>query len=131
MTSYLPAPPVSILPSIGRQNESPDSSDNSASILVTWQRVPSVGPRGTYHIYITPAADFMAAQKNALAKHQRQQRQSSWSEYSVSGGQNSTVVHNLRSGEAYFLLMNAQNRFGPSPLSAFSFFRTADGKDRC
>ncbi|KAM7537812.1 hypothetical protein Aperf_G00000062568 [Anoplocephala perfoliata] len=100
----------------------------SASILVTWHSVPAVGPRGLYHLYLAPADEFTSARGSKSASNlvgfQRR-----WDEHSVSGSQNSTVVHNLLTGQPYFLLMSARNRHGRSPLSSLCFFRTADAKD--
>lgn len=101
----------------------------SASILVTWQAVPTMGPRGVYHIYLAQADEFSSSRlgdaKSSLNPLRKQRR---WSEHSVSGSQNSTVVNNLRTGQPYFLLMYAQNKHGRSPRSALCFFRTAEGE---
>lgn len=148
MTSYFIGPetaPKNITVSAvmsGYPSSSPDSPDesvgirdakggrnidgSSASILVTWHSVPTVGPRGLYHLYLAPADEFTTPRGSKLASSliggQRR-----WDEHSVSGSQNSTVVHNLLTGQPYFLLMSAQNRHGRSPISSLCFFRTADG----
>lgn len=111
----------------GKRDHSDDAG--SASILVTWHSVPTVGPRGMYHIYLALADEFTSSrQSSSKSTLNAMRKQRTWSEHSISGGQNSTVVHNLRTGQPYFLLMSAQNRHGRSPLSSLSFFRTADGK---
>ncbi|VUZ40579.1 unnamed protein product, partial [Hymenolepis diminuta] len=69
----------------------------SASILVTWHSVPTVGPRGMYHIYLALADEFTSSrQGSSKSALNAMRKQRTWSEHSVSGGQNSTVVHNLR-----------------------------------
>ncbi|VDM30580.1 unnamed protein product [Hydatigera taeniaeformis] len=115
MTGYL-SPPNSVGTSAG--------SGGGASILVNWQGVATVGMRGLYHLYILPVEEFDAPRTHEWPQHRSPRRQ--WSEHSVSGAQNSTVLHNLRTGQPYVLVMSAQNRFGRSPLSSLCFFRTAD-----
>ncbi|KAL5962140.1 hypothetical protein TSMEX_010140 [Taenia solium] len=115
MTGYL-TPPDSV--------DSNGVSSGGASILVNWQGVAAVGARGLYHLYISPADEF-GEQRTREWSQQRSPRRH-WSKHAVPGGQNSTVLHNLRTSQPYLLVMSAQNRFGRSPLSSPCFFRTAD-----
>ncbi|EUB61910.1 peptide (FMRFamide/neurokinin-3)-like receptor [Echinococcus granulosus] len=115
MTGYLTPPD-----SLGDNGGSRDG----ASILVNWHGVAEVGARGLYHLYISPADEFGAPRTRGWSQQRSPRRQ--WSKHAVSGGQNSTVLHNLRTGQPYLLVMSAQNRFGRSPLSSLCFFRTAD-----
>lgn len=117
MTGYL-TPPDSM--------GSNGGSSGGASILVNWQGVAALGAHGLYHLYISPADEFGAQRTREWSQHRSPRRQ--WSEHEVPGGQNSTVLHNLRTSQPYLLVMSAQNRFGRSPLSSLCFFRTADGK---
>uniref|UniRef100_A0A5K3EXG5 Protein-tyrosine-phosphatase n=1 Tax=Mesocestoides corti TaxID=53468 RepID=A0A5K3EXG5_MESCO len=87
-----------------------DSTVNpTASILITWKGTTS--PRGFYHIYLTP---------DVFTTNRRQ-----WSQHTVSGQQNSTVLHNLRTNQPYFLIMSAHNRHGTSSPSPVFAFKTA------
>ncbi|VDD74751.1 unnamed protein product [Mesocestoides corti] len=89
-----------------------DSTVNpTASILITWKGTTS--PRGFYHIYLTP---------DVFTTNRRQ-----WSQHTVSGQQNSTVLHNLRTNQPYFLIMSAHNRHGTSSPSPVFAFKTAGG----
>ncbi|KAL5109661.1 hypothetical protein TcWFU_000266 [Taenia crassiceps] len=99
-------------------------SSGGASILVSWQGVAAVGARGLYHLYISPVDEFGAQRTREWSQQRSPRRQ--WSEHVVPGGQNSTVLHNLRTSQPYLLVMSAQNRFGRSPLSSLCLFRTAD-----
>ncbi|VDO02748.1 unnamed protein product [Rodentolepis nana] len=128
MSGYPSLPSADSLSNGIRNSKREDTG--SASILVTWHSVPTVGPRGIYHVYLTPADEFTSSRRssNSETALNAMHKQRRWSEHSIPGGQNSTVVHHLRTGQPYFLLMSAQNRHGRSPLSSLSFFRTADGK---
>ena len=103
-----------------------DEDDNAgASILVTWQSVAAVGVRGVYNIYLKPIEDIGTFQRQYRGG-QRQDRR--WDRHEAPGRQKSKVLQNLRTGQPYFLVMDAQNRYGRSPYSELCFFRTADGE---
>ena len=117
MTGYRAGPPD---PMSGK-----DDGEGGASILVNWENVEVVGTRGFYNIYLKPFDDLSVTQRQYRGG-QRQDRR--WDRHEVPGRQNSMVLHNLRPGQPYFLVMDAQNRFGRSPYSELCSFRTADSE---